>query len=186
MTALTTNPVRRPGLWPWIAGLVAIAVVVATGSIYAWISVPAASTVGYSQFLADVQAGRVTEVVQIGTTLEVKASNGAYSVMSPTVLTDVYADVNAAAAAGEGVVPQFSAQPEADTSWIGLVLTAVLPFAVVLVVFVLVLLLIVRPARAQGARSLTVRLLELDEAHRSGLITDDEWHRQRARVLDES
>jgi hypothetical protein len=186
MTALTTNPTRRPGPWPWIVGLVGIALVVAVGLIYAWISAPAASTVGYSQFLADVQAGRVTDVVQIGTRLEVSGSNGAYAVTTPTVLTDVYADVGRAAAAGEGVVPQFSAQAEPDDSWIGLVLTALLPFVVVLVVFVLVLLLIVRPARVQGARSLAVRLRELDEAHASRLIGDDEWQRQRARILDES
>ena len=186
MTALTRNPSRRPGPWPWIVGLVAIALVAAAALIYSWISAPAASTVGYSQFLADVEAGRVTEVVQVGETLEVNGSNGAYLVTTPTILTDVYADVGRAAAAGEGVVPQFSAHPETDTSWIGLLLTALLPFAVVLVVFVLVLLLIVRPARAQGGRSLAVRLRELDEAHASRLIGDDEWQRQRARILDEA
>ena len=186
MTALTTNPTRRPGSWPWILGLLAIAVVLAGGLTYAALSAPGASTVPYSQFLADVQAGRVADVVQTGTTLEVTASGGTYTVTTPTILTDVYADVGRAAAAGEGAVPQFSAQPEADTSWAGLLLTALLPLAVVLVVSGLVLLLIVRPARSQGVRSLAVRLRELDEAHRSGLVTDDEWQRQRARILDES
>ena len=192
MTAVTTDPIRRPGRGPWIVGLVAIALVVVAALLYAWISAPAASTVGYSQFLADVEAGRVTRVVQVGTTLEVSGSGGAYAVNLPSIVTDVYADVGRAAAAGEGVVPQFSAAPAADTSWIGLVLTALLPFAVVLVVFVLILLLVVRPARreearvAGGARSLTDRLRDLDEAHRAGLITDDERERQRARMLDEA
>ena len=186
MTAVTTDPIRRPGRGPWIVGLVAIALVVVAALLYAWISAPAASTVGYSQFLADVEAGRVTRVVQVGTTLEVSGSGGAYSVNTPSIVTDVYADVGRAAAAGEGVVPQFSAQPAPDASWIGLVLTALLPFAVVLVVFVLILLLVVRPARRGGGRSLAERLRDLDEAHRAGLITDNELDRQRTRVLDEA
>jgi hypothetical protein len=66
------------------------------------------------------------------------------------------------------------------------VLTAMLPFGVVLLVFALVLVLVGRQARRDGGRSLTARLRELDDAHRSGLITDDEWQRQRARILDEA
>jgi hypothetical protein len=79
----------------------------------------------------------------------------------------------------------FKAQPAPDTGWIGMGLAALLPFMVVLVVFVLVLLLIVRPARLGNRRNLTDRLREIDEAHREGLISDDERARQRARILDE-
>ena len=186
MTALTTSPIRRPGPRPFIVGLAAIAAVMITALIYAWISAPAAPRTGYSQFLDDVATGGVTRVVQTGTVLEVSSARGVYTVEVPTVLTNVYGDVDAAAAQGGASTPLFEARPEPDNSWIGLVFTALLPFAVVLVVFVLILLLIVRPARAQGARSLAVRLRELDDAHRSGLITDDEWQRQRARILDES
>lgn len=186
MTALTTNPTRRPGPWPWIVGLVAIAVVLASGLIYAWISAPAAPSTGYSQFLSDVRDGRISNVIQTGTVLEVSGSGGTYTVTVPTVLTDVYGDVDAAAADGGASTPQFEARPGPDTSWIGLLLTALLPFAVVLIVFVLVLLLIVRPARTQGIRSLAVRLRELDEAHASRLIGDDEWQRQRKRILDDA
>jgi hypothetical protein len=186
MTALTTNPVRRPGPVPLILLGLVIAVLAVSALMYTWISAPAAASVGYSQFLTDVAAGGVTRVVQTGTVLEVSGVRGVYPVEVPTVLTDVFGDVDAAAADGGASAPQFEARPAPDTSWIGLMLTALLPFAVVLVVFVLVLLLIVRPARAQGARSLTVRLRELDEAHGSGLVADDEWQRQRARILDES
>ena len=186
MTTLTTNPMRRPGRVPLILLGVVIAVLAVSALMYTWISAPAAATTGYSQFLTDVEAGSVTRVVQTGTVLEVTSSRGAYTVEVPTILTDVYADVDAAATDGGASTPQFEALAAPDTSWIGLLLTALLPFAVVLVVFVLVLLLIVRPARTQGARSLAVRLRELDEAHASRLIGDEEWQRQRKRILDEA
>jgi hypothetical protein len=100
MTALTTNPIRRPGPIPLIVAVVVIAVLGVSALLYTWISVPAAATVPYSQFLTDVEAGRVTRVVQIGTTLEVRGPHGEYQVTTPTILTDVYADVDHAAAAG--------------------------------------------------------------------------------------
>lgn len=61
-----------------------------------------------------------------------------------------------------------------------------LPVALLLRVIMLVLLLVIRPARAAGARSLAVRLRELDEAYRAGLMSDDERVRQRARILDDA
>ena len=185
MTAMTMNPIRRPGLWLGIIALVLIVGACVSGLVYTWITAPAAPSTGYSQFLSDVGAGRITKVVQTGTVLEVSGSGGTYTVQVPTILTDVYGDVEAARAAGASA-PQFEARPAPDTSWLGLILTSLLPFAVVLVIFVLVLLLIVRPARTQGARSLAVRLRELDEAHASRLIGDEEWQRQRKRILDEA
>jgi hypothetical protein len=186
MTTLTTNPMRRPGPWPVIVTLGVIALIAVPLLLFAWIRTPATATAGYSQFLSDVAAGSVTRVVQTGTVLEVTSARGAYTVEVPTILTDVYGDVDAAATDGGASTPQFEARAAPDTSWFGLVLTALLPFAVVLVVFVLVLLLIVRPARTQGARSLAVRLRDLDEAHASRLIGDEEWQRQRKRILDEA
>jgi hypothetical protein len=165
--------------------LVVALVIGASALLYGYVSKLAPSAVPYGEFLAGVEAGTVTRVVQIGTTLEVSSPHGDYRVDLPNVLTDVYADVSHAAAAGEVVVPEFSAQPETDTSWIGLVLTALVPLAVVLVVVVLALL-VVRPARGQGGRSLTGRLREVDDAHRLGLVTDDEWQRKRARIIDEA
>ena len=178
------QPVPPPVLI--VIGVVALVLVFAA-LMFTWItssSTPA--TVGYSQFLGDVEAGQVTQVVQTGTTLEATGTHGIYQVTVPTILTDVYGDVEAAAAAGGTAVPLFSAQPAPDTSWLGLVLTAVLPLGLLLVALVFVVLFVVRPARAAGARSLTSRLRELDEAHRAGLITDDERARQRARILNDS
>ena len=55
-----------------------------------------------------------------------------------------------------------------------------------ILVFVLAMAFVARSVRRDGGRSLTARLHELDDARRSGLITDDEWQRQRARILDEA
>lgn len=186
MTALTTNPVRRPGPSPSILLGVVIAVLAVSALVYVWISAPAAATVPYSQFLTDVEAGRVSRVVQVGSTLEVSGHTGRYRVTTPTILTDVFGDVDAAAIQGGAAAPEFSAEPEPDASWIGLVVTGLLPLVVTLVVFVLAVAFVARSARRDGGRSLTSRLRDLDDAHRSGLITDDEWQRQRTRILDES
>ena len=186
MTALTTNPVRRPGPLPLLLVVVAIAVLGVSALMYTWISAPAAASVSYSQFLTDVEAGRVSRVVQIGTTLEVSGQTGRYRVTTPTILTDVFGDVDAAATQGGAAAPEFSAEPEPDTSWIGLVVTGLLPLVVTILVFVLAMAFVARSVRRDGGRSLTARLHELDDARRSGLITDDEWQRQRTRILDEA
>jgi hypothetical protein len=186
MTALSMNPIRRPGPLPMLLAVVVIAVLGISALLYAWISAPATASVPYSQFLTDVEAGRVSHVVQIGTTLEVSGLTGRYRVATPTILTDVFGDVDAAATRGGAAAPEFSAEPEPDMSWVGLVVTGLLPLAVTLVVFVLALAFVARTARRDGGRSLPARLHELEDAHRSGLITDDEWQRQRARILDES
>jgi hypothetical protein len=186
MTALTTNPIRRPGPFPLIVAVVVLAVLGVSALLYAWIGAPAATTVPYSQFLTDVEAGGITRVVQTGTLLEVSGPHGAYTVEVPTILTDVFGDVDHAAAAGGAAAPLFEARPEPDTSWIGMVVAGLLPLVVTLIVFVLALLLVSRSARRDDGRSLTTRLRELDDAHGSGLVSDDEWQRQRARILDEA
>jgi hypothetical protein len=174
---------RRP-----ILALVAV-VVLAVGAsalVYMWISATSApATVPYSQFLGDVGAGRVARVVQTGTTLEISGAGGDYQVVVPGILTDVFADVSRAADAGGAPVPEFVAQPAPDPSWLGLLITSLLSLAAVVVVVVLVLRLVGRPARVEHPRTLADRLRELDEAHRSGLITDDERERQRERILGE-
>ncbi len=178
------QPVPPPVLI--VIGVVALVLVVAA-LMFTWItSSSSPSTAPYSQFLGDVEAGQVSQVVQTGTTLEVTGSQGVYQVIVPTILTEVYGDLESAAASGGTALPSFRAQPAPDTSWIGLVLTAVLPVGLLLVALVFVVLFVVRPGRASGTRSLTGRLRELDEAHRAGLITDDERARQRARILDDS
>ena len=173
---------------PLLVGCVVLVLLLGTSALaFTWISSTSTPpTVGYSRFLSDVTEGSVTRVAQQGTTLKVSADGGGvYQVAVPTVLTDVYADITEAATTGGVAVPEFVASPEPDTSWIGLTLTAFLPFLVILVVFVLVLLLIVRPARRADARGLADRLRQLDDAHKAGLITDDERERQRVRILNE-
>jgi flagellar biosynthesis/type III secretory pathway M-ring protein FliF/YscJ len=181
-----TSQMRR-GPSPVLLAVVALVLLVGiSGLLFTWISstsLPA--TVPYSEFLDDVGSGRVTRVSQTGTTLEVSGTDGDYQVVVPTVLTDVFADVSAAAEAGGSPEPMFVAQPAPDTSWLGLALTALLSIAVVVLVVLFVVRLVVRPTRAGRPGTLADRLRELDEAHRSGLITDDERARQRARILDE-
>ena len=154
--------------------------------LYAWVSATSPSSVPYSQFLGDVENGRLTHVIHSGTTLEASGPYGAYRVTLPSVLTDIYGDIEAAAVSGGSALPLFSAQPEPDTSWLGLVLSAVLPFGLLLAAVGLVVLFVVRPARVAAVRTLTGRLRQLDEAYRAGLITDDERARQRTRILDEA
>lgn len=176
---------RQPVPPPVLVAIGVVALVLGAASLVSgWISSASPSSVGYSQLLSDVEKGRLAQVVQTGTTLEASGPHGVYQVTAPTILTDVYGDIEAAAAASGAAVPRFTARPEPDASWLGIILTA-LPFALLLVLG-LVLLVVIRPARAAGARTLTNRLRELDEAYRAGLISDDERVRQRARILDDA
>ena len=179
---------RQPVPPPVLVVIGVVALVLGLAALtFNWINSSASSsTAPYSQFLGDVMAGQVTQVVQTGTTLDVSGPHGNYHVTLPTILTDVYGDIEHAAAAGHAAVPLFQAQTAPDTSWIGLVLTAVLPSAIIIGVLALVVLLVIRPARLAGARTLTGRLRDLDEAYRAGLISEDERARQRARILDEA
>ncbi len=179
---------RQPVPPPVLVVIGAVALVLGFAALtFNWInSASSPSTAPYSQFLGAVEEGQVTQVVQTGTTLQVSGPHGVYQVTLPTILTDVYADIEHAATAGDAAVPSFQAQPAPDTSWIGLVLTALLPSATILGVLALVVLLMIRPSRLASARTLTARLRELDEAYRAGLISDDERARQRARILDDS
>jgi cell division protease FtsH len=86
----------------------------------------------YSQFLSDVSAGSVTSVTQQDQVLTVnKNTPGAYTVIVPTVLTQVWTDVSAAAQSTGKAPPAFEAVKAPDNSWLGLVLTAVLPIVVI-------------------------------------------------------
>ena len=81
-------------------GIVMLVLVVGTAALlFTWISTNSpAVTTGYSEFLNDVAAGSVDKVVQQGTTLTVTDTSGAITtVVVPTVLTDVYGDIQTAA-----------------------------------------------------------------------------------------
>jgi cell division protease FtsH len=118
-------------------GIVMLVLVVGTAALlFTWInSSSPATAVDYSKFLADVSGGTVTKVVQQGTTLTVTTTTtpSTYTVIVPTVLTNVYGDVVAAATAG-GRPPNsvaFAAQAAPDNQWLGLVLTGLLPLLII-------------------------------------------------------
>jgi cell division protease FtsH len=114
-----------------------LVLVVGTAALlFTWITTTSQPTnTAYSKFLADVGAGNVSKVTQQGTTLTVQptGSKPTYTVIVPTVLTQVWNDMQAAAAKGnKDLDPEiFSAQPAPDTSWLGLLLTAVLPLLII-------------------------------------------------------
>ena len=118
-------------------GIVMLVLVVGTAALlFTWVSstTPAAA-VGYSEFLADVKAGQVAKVVQEGETLTV----------TPNERADVHGrrpepdhrqrldDMQAAADAGNQTLPTdiYTRKPTADTSWLGLLLTGLLPLLVI-------------------------------------------------------
>jgi cell division protease FtsH len=117
-------------------GIVMLVLVVGTAALlFTWISTTSTPTMtGYSQFLADVKAGKVDSVTQQGSTLTVDANTPArtYQVTVPSVLTNVYADMLLAAKDGPPLDANvFKAEPAPDTSWLGLLLTAVLPLLII-------------------------------------------------------
>ncbi len=118
-------------------GIVMLVLVVGTAALlFTWMqgsTQPNAQ--GYSQFLADVQIGNVQQVTQQGDTLTVKSKGQppTYTVTVPSVLTQVFPDMLAAAKTGGVTLSPdiYKAEPAPDTSWLGLVLTAVLPLVVI-------------------------------------------------------
>ena len=118
-------------------GIVMLVLVVGTAALlFTWIQSTTPTTpIGYSEFLNNVKDGKVESVVQQGDTLTVKltASAAPYTVTVPSVLTQVYPDmVVAAKAGGTELSPTiFKADPAPDTSWLGLLLTGLLPLLVI-------------------------------------------------------
>ena len=73
-------------------------------------------------------------MTQQGTTLTVKkGATTTYTVNVPTILTDVYGDIVQTAKDGgrDPASVKFGATPAPDTSWLGLLLTAVLPLLII-------------------------------------------------------
>jgi cell division protease FtsH len=118
-------------------GIVMLVLVVGTAALlFTWIQSSTPSTpVGYSKFLADVQEGKVDGVVQQGETLTVKVQGSAaqYMVVVPSVLINVLEDMQDAATRGNQTLSDsvFTAEPQPDTSWLGLLLTGLLPLLVI-------------------------------------------------------
>ncbi len=117
-------------------GIVMIVLVLGTAALlFTWITTSTpAPTVGYSQFLNDVAAGSVDKVVQESDTLTVTGTDKKIvSVVVPGVagLTNVWADMVAAAAPKQLPANIYEAKPVPDTSWLGLLLTGLLPLLVI-------------------------------------------------------
>jgi cell division protease FtsH len=118
-------------------GIVMLVLVVGTAALlFTWIqSTTPAVDVGYSKFLSDVEAGNIVSVSKQGDVLNVKLEGAPapYTVVVPSILTDVFDDMNKAAARGGQTLSSdvFRAEPEPDTSWLGLLLTGLLPLLVI-------------------------------------------------------
>ncbi len=118
-------------------GLLMMVLVVGVAALlFTWLNQSSAPQQrGYGQFLDAVKNGQVEKVTQKQDTLTVDpVGDGAlYTVIVPTVLTDVLADIRQAAADGGQQFDSkiFSAEQAPDTSWIGLVLTGLLPLLII-------------------------------------------------------
>ncbi len=119
-------------------GIVMLVLVAGTiALLVTWVNSSApTSTTGYSNFYNDVKAGNVTKVQQDGETLLVTSTGNpaSYSVVVPNNITgDVFADMKKAAAEGGKTLPTdvYTRKPTADTSWVGLLLTGLLPLLVI-------------------------------------------------------
>ena len=105
--------------------------------LYTWLNSSTPSTAeGYGKFLSDVTAAKVAKVVQQSDTLTVTLKdNRTYTVDIPPLptLTNVFDDMRRAAEANGGVFDQtiYKAVPTPDNSWVGLLLTGLLPLLVI-------------------------------------------------------
>ncbi len=114
-------------------GMVMLVLVMGTVALlYTWlIQAPNAPQIGYSAFLSDVSAGKVQQVVQAEQTLQVtlRDGQGTYATVVPSILSNVFDDMNTAAKAGNVKLEAsvYKAEKPQDTSWLGLVLTGLLP-----------------------------------------------------------
>jgi len=115
--------------------IMAVLVIGTVALLYTWLLQPTAEpSQGYSQFLNDVAAGQVEKVVQTETTLDVTLKDGsAYQTVVPSVLTNVFADMLVAAEKGGQTLPPniYSAKEAPDTSWLGLLITGLLPLILI-------------------------------------------------------
>jgi cell division protease FtsH len=120
-------------------GIVMLVLVVGTAALlFTWLSSSSsAPDISYSDFLSKVQAGQVDKVVQQDSTLTVtpKGTTTTYTVVTPGLagLHDVLADIRTAAERGNVTLSNdfYAVKPVPDTSWLGLLLTGLLPLLVI-------------------------------------------------------
>ncbi len=91
-----------------------------------------ASTKDYSVFLDEVGKGNVLSVTQEASTLHVKSKSGDYTVVVPGLLANqVLPDMTDAAAKGGVARPSLGAKQAPDTSWLGIIITGLLPILII-------------------------------------------------------
>jgi cell division protease FtsH len=121
-------------------GLLMLVLVMGVGALlYTWLAgANTAQPIGWGQFLSNVSAGEVRHVVQQDNTLTVTGPDGkaTYTVTAPGINglnTDTLKDIQTAAQQGGHPFDQnqYEVKPAADNSWVGLVLTGLLPLIVI-------------------------------------------------------
>ncbi|HZM73530.1 MAG TPA: ATP-dependent metallopeptidase FtsH/Yme1/Tma family protein, partial [Candidatus Polarisedimenticolia bacterium] len=117
-------------------GLLMLLLVVGTAALlFTWLnSSTAAATKPYGKFLNSVAAGEIKTVEQEQQVLTVTPNAGEkYTVVVPTVLTNVLEDMEKAATGAGREFDRgiYGAKQAPDTSWIGLLLTGLLPLLVI-------------------------------------------------------
>jgi cell division protease FtsH len=115
-------------------GIVMLAlVVVALAVVYTLVSTTSPTVDHpYSAFLNDVKQGAVTKITQEGSKLTVeKQDQGTYTAIVPGLLADAYPEVAAAAKDGNKGVPEYTAKLPPDTSWLGIIVTGLLPLLII-------------------------------------------------------
>ncbi len=133
---LTLNPrFMRNGL------LMLVLVMGVSALLYTWLGSSATTNPphaysGPGSFLEQVEKGEVSKVIQQGEILSVFLTSNtteepSYTVNVPNVLTQVSQDLAAAAAKGSKPEPTYDPKPAPDNSWIGLVLTGLLPLIII-------------------------------------------------------
>jgi cell division protease FtsH len=115
-------------------GIVMLAlVVVALAVVYTLVSTTSPTADHpYSAFLNDVKQGAVAKITQEGSKLTVeKQDQGTYTAIVPGLLADAYPEVAAAAKDGNKGVPEYTAKLPPDTSWLGIIVTGLLPLLII-------------------------------------------------------
>jgi cell division protease FtsH len=124
-------------------GLLMLVLVMGVSALlYTWLGASSPAKImpysGPNSFLEQVEKGLVSRVIQSGETLSVfdntkKATDTepSYTVTVANVLTQVQQDIATAAAKGSKPQPTFDPRPAPDNSWIGLVLTGLLPLLII-------------------------------------------------------
>jgi cell division protease FtsH len=120
-------------------GLLMLVLVMGVGALlYTWLAGSnTQQPVAYGQFLTNVAGGQVKSVSQQGNTLTVTDTGGkVYTVTTPGldgVNYNALTDIRQAAASGGHPFDQnqYEVKPAADNSWVGLVLTGLLPLIVI-------------------------------------------------------